>query len=161
MHAAVSGTIDFREPDDAACLERLRRLVAALPPDPAKVDTRSADGDPRLEELAAATGEYEVRDLLARVLDEGAPFDEYKKEYGQTLVCGFGRLGGVSVGVVANERRRVKSADGPVQFGGVIYVDSADKAARFVMDCNQLRVPILFVQNVNGSTPSPTASCRS
>jgi acetyl-CoA carboxylase carboxyltransferase component len=81
---------------------------------------------------------------------DAAPFDEYKAEYGQTLVCGWGELGGRRVGVVANQKKRVKSASGPVQFGGVIYVDSADKAARFVMDCNQLRVPILFVQNVNG-----------
>ena len=78
------------------------------------------------------------------------PFDEYKAEYGQTLVCGFGRLGGQPVGVVANQKKRVKPAEGPLQFGGVIYVDSADKAARFVMDCNQMRVPILFLQNVNG-----------
>jgi 3-methylcrotonyl-CoA carboxylase beta subunit len=84
------------------------------------------------------------------LLDSSVPFDEYKAEYGQTLVCGFSRLGGVPVGVVANQKKRVKAADGPLQFGGVIYVDSADKAARFVMDCNQLRVPIVFVQNVNG-----------
>ena len=93
--------------------------------------------------------EYDVRDLLKLLLDD-APFDEYKADYGQTLVCGFGKLGGVSVGVVANQKKRVKAAEGPVQFGGVIYVDSAEKAARFIMDCNQLRVPILFVQNVNG-----------
>jgi len=78
------------------------------------------------------------------------PFDEYKSEYGQTLICGYGRLGGKPVGVVANQRLRVKTADGHSQFGGVLYVDSAEKAARFVMDCNQTRVPILFLQNVNG-----------
>ena len=94
-------------------------------------------------------GEYDTRDLLKLLLDD-APFDEYKAEYGQSLVCGTGRLGGRPVGVVANQRQRVKPADGPVQFGGVIYVDSAEKAARFVMDCNQTRIPILFVQNVNG-----------
>jgi acetyl-CoA carboxylase carboxyltransferase component len=84
------------------------------------------------------------------LLLDDAPFDEYKADFGQTLVCGFGRLGGTPVGVVANQKQRVKPAEGPIQFGGVIYVDSADKAARFVMDCNQMRVPILFVQNVNG-----------
>ena len=93
--------------------------------------------------------EYDVRDLLKLILDD-APFDEYKADYGQTLVCGFAKLGGISVGVVANQKKKVKPADGPIQFGGVIYVDSAEKAARFVMDCNQLRVPILFLQNVNG-----------
>ena len=75
---------------------------------------------------------------LPCILDAG-PFDEYKAEYGQTLVCGYGRLGGVPVGVVANQRKRCKPATGPLQFGGVIYVDSADKAARFIMDCNQTR----------------------
>src|SRR4029077_14342961 len=77
-------------------------------------------------------------------------FDEYKVEYGQTIVCGTGRLGGVAVGVVANQRQRCKPAVGPLQYGGVIYVDSAEKTARFVMDCNQSRVPILFLQDVNG-----------
>src|SRR5262249_47181449 len=97
----------------------------------------------------AARQEYDLRDLLPCLLDAD-PFDEYKAEYGQTLVCGYGRLGGVPVGVVANQRKRCKPASGPVQFGGVIYVDSADKAARFIMDCNQGRVPLLFLQDVNG-----------
>jgi acetyl-CoA carboxylase carboxyltransferase component len=148
MHAAVSGTIDFREPTDEACLTRLRRLVDQLPADPnPPVPSGGSAGD-----LAAFTvgGEYDVRDLLKLVLDTDTPFDEYKAEYGQSLVCGFGRLGGRPVGVVANQKKRVKPAAGAWQFGGVIYVDSADKAARFVMDCNQLRVPLLFVQNVNG-----------
>ncbi|HEX5272052.1 MAG TPA: acyl-CoA carboxylase subunit beta [Gemmataceae bacterium] len=153
MHAAVSGTIDFREPDDAACLERLRRLVEALPADAPRVDHGRAPGRPGDDLLTLfPTGgrqEYDVRDLLPCLLDAG-PFDEYKAEYGQTLVCGYGRLGGVAVGVVANQRKRCKPAAGPIQFGGVLYVDSADKAARFVMDCNQSRVPILFLQDVNG-----------
>ena len=93
--------------------------------------------------------EYDIRDLLPCILDAG-PVDEYKAEYGQTLVCGHGRLGGVAVGVVANQHKRCRPAQGPIQYGGVLYVDSADKAARFVMDCNQTRVPILFFQDVNG-----------
>ena len=93
--------------------------------------------------------EYDVRDLLPCLLDSG-PFDEYKAEFGQTLVCGYGRLGGVAVGVVANQRKRCRPAAGPIQYGGVLYVDSADKAARFIMDCNQCRLPILFLQDVNG-----------
>lgn len=95
-------------------------------------------------------GEYDIRDLLTLLLDHETPFDEYKKDYGQSLVCGYGRLGGQPVGIVANQRKRMKPASGALQFGGVIYVDSAEKAARFVMDCNQTRVPILFLQNVNG-----------
>jgi acetyl-CoA carboxylase carboxyltransferase component len=153
MHASVSGTIDFREPDDAACLERLRRLIEALPADAARVAHGLAPGRPTEDLLTLFPGnprqEYDIRDLLPCLLDAG-PFDEYKAEYGQTLVCGYGRLGGVAVGVVANQRQRCKPAAGPLQYGGVIYVDSADKAARFVMDCNQARVPLLFLQDVNG-----------
>jgi acetyl-CoA carboxylase carboxyltransferase component len=145
MHAAISGTIDFREPDDPACLDRLRRLVEALPADPPFLPVEDRPFDPQ----PFTQAEYDVRDLLRLILDE-APFEEYKAEYGQTLVCGFGRLAGQAIGIVANQRKRVRPAEGPLQFGGVIYVDSADKAARFVMDCNQMRLPILFVQNVNG-----------
>ena len=108
-------------------------------------------GHPATSMLSSDSGrqEYDVRDLLPCILDAG-PFDEYKAEYGQTLVCGYGRLGGVAVGVVANQRKRCRPAVGPLQYGGVIYVDSADKAARFIMDCNQIRLPLLFLQDVNG-----------
>jgi acetyl-CoA carboxylase carboxyltransferase component len=151
MHAAISGTIDYREKDDEACIERLRRLIGALPADKPDAEDNFHPGSPLPAAFTPFTQpEYDVRDLLTLLLDRDAPFDEYKADYGQTLVCGFGKLGGRTVGVVANQKKRVKSAEGPLQFGGVIYVDSADKAARFVMDCNQLRVPILFVQNVNG-----------
>ncbi|MCE9565401.1 MAG: acyl-CoA carboxylase subunit beta [Planctomycetes bacterium] len=152
MHAAISGTIDYREPNDEACIERLRRLVGMLPVSTGLAPCAVAPGvNPRLnEEFTPFTqNDYDVRELLKLLLDD-APFDEYKADYGKTLVCGFGKLGGKAVGIVANQKQRVKSADGQIQFGGVIYVESADKAARFVMDCNQLRVPILFVQNVNG-----------
>ncbi len=148
MHAGISGTIDYREPNDEACIERLRRLVGVL-----RLDAPESEGlRPRLAgDFATFTGsaEYDARDLLKLILDD-APFDESKAEYGQTLVCGTGRLGGRAVGIVMNQRKRVKTADGFLQFGGVLYVDSAEKAARFVMDCNQTRIPILFLQNVNG-----------
>jgi acetyl-CoA carboxylase carboxyltransferase component len=156
MHAAISGTIDFREPDDPACLERLRRLIGTLPHDRSCVSASRAAGRPPTDLLTlfkAMTGgrqhEYDVRSLLPCLLDDG-PFDEYKAEYGQTLVCGYGRIGGVAVGVVANQHQRCRSAAGPLQYGGVIYVDSADKAARFIMDCNQTRLPLVFLQDVNG-----------
>src|SRR5689334_1436697 len=104
MHAAVSGTIDYREPDDPACLERLRRLIDTLPPDRPRVDPGREPGRPPGDVLdlfpADPRREYDVRDLLPCFLDKG-PFDEYKAEFGQTMVCGFGRLGGVPVGVVA------------------------------------------------------------
>jgi acetyl-CoA carboxylase carboxyltransferase component len=159
MHASISGTIDFREPDEPACLDRLRRLVGMLPHDPHCVQhDRKPGRNPAdladlfpapLADASPGQTEYDIRDLLPCILDDG-PFDEYKADYGPTLVCGYGRLGGVAVGVVANQRKRCKPAGGPLQFGGVIYVDSADKAARFIMDCNQSRVPLIFLQDVNG-----------
>jgi acetyl-CoA carboxylase carboxyltransferase component len=151
MHATLSGTIDFREKDDLSCLERLRRLVSALPADVPHVDWNRRPGrDPAdLVTLFKPKTEYDIRELLPCLLDEG-PFDEYKAEYGQTLVCGLSRLGGLPVGVIANQHQRCRPAAGPIQYGGVLYVDSADKAARFIMDCNQGRVPILFLQDVNG-----------
>ncbi|MBM4069196.1 MAG: acyl-CoA carboxylase subunit beta [Planctomycetes bacterium] len=153
MHAAISGTIDFRDPDEPTCLDRLRRLVTALPSDAQKVDFEAPTARPPADigELVPeeARQEHDVRQLLPCILDAG-PFDEYKAEFGQTLVCGYGRLGGVPVGIVANQRRRCKLPDGSLQFGGVIYVDSADKAARFIMDCNQTRTPLIFLQDVNG-----------
>jgi len=147
MHAAVSGTIDFREANDEACLIRLRRLVDALPAEPASVPVPAAGGGDWSK--FTGSGEYDVRDLLRLLLDD-APFDEYKAEFGQSLVCGYGRLDGRAIGIVANQRKRSKPAAGAMQFGGVIYPDSADKAARFIMDCNQTRVPLVFLQNVNG-----------
>jgi 3-methylcrotonyl-CoA carboxylase beta subunit len=153
MHASISGTIDFHEKDDASCLDRLRRLIDALPADASRVSMDLAPGRPTADLMrlfsANPRQEYDVRDLLPCLLDAG-PFDEYKAEYGQTLVCGYGRLGGVAVGVVANQHKRCRPASGPLQYGGVLYVDSADKGARFIMDCNQSRLPIVFLQDVNG-----------
>jgi len=153
MHAGVSGTIDFREPDEPSCLARLRRLVEMLPDDRLRVAFDRPAGRP-VDAITQAfvpspRQEYDVRDLLPSILDD-APFDEYKAEFGQTMVCGYGRLGGVAVGIVANQRKRVRLANGSLHFGGVIYVDSADKAARFIMDCNQGRVPLIFLQDVFG-----------
>ncbi len=159
MHAGISGTIDYREADDLACLGRIRRLVKARgidrpgpqPPFSRLGPCDSADPPERLLDRFPADphAEYDVRDLFPSLLDAGS-FDEYKPEYGKTLVCGTARVGGFPVGIVANQRRRVKTAEGQYQFGGVIYVDSADKAARFVMTCNQDWLPILFFQDVNG-----------
>ncbi|HQU45258.1 MAG TPA: carboxyl transferase domain-containing protein, partial [Pirellulales bacterium] len=159
MHAQVSGTIDYRDADDESCLARLRRLVSAVaadPPQPGPPFTRLASAEPARPATDLDTivngnprRDYEVRDLLQCVVDAGT-FDEYKAEYGQSLVCGTARLGGFPVGIVANQHHQVRPAAGPVQFGGVIYVDSAEKAARFVMNCNQDWLPILFFQDVNG-----------
>ncbi len=159
MHATISGTIDFREPTDEACLDRIRRLVETGRPDPIQPP-------PPFQRLAPAPPsrpgadlydivhpdprrDYEVRDVLACLLDQNS-FDEYKPEYGQTLVCGIGRIGGFPVGVIANQHHRVTSPEGRFEFGGVVYVESAEKAARFVMDCNQNWLPLVFLQDVNG-----------
>jgi 3-methylcrotonyl-CoA carboxylase beta subunit len=159
MHAAISGTIDFREPNDEACLERLRRLITLLPsswrlpavPEGTRWVPPPACPESEWSRFADSQGrtEYDSRDLL-RYLTDGGLFDEYKAEYGQSLVCAYARMGGIPVGIVANQRRRSKPARGQLQYGGVIYVDSADKAARFVMDCNQTRIPLIFLQDVNG-----------
>jgi len=159
MHAQISGTIDYHEKDDEACLARLRKLIDLARPDdaqPAAPFVRKESREPArpasdLYDLIDPDprGSYEVRDVLNRIVDSGS-FDEYKAEYGQTLVCGTARVGGFPVGIVANQRHRVKSGRGEFQFGSVIYVDSAEKAARFVMDCNQQWLPILFLQDVNG-----------
>jgi len=157
MHAAISGTVDFREPDDDACLARLRRLVAMLPADPKPAgEGVPIEPPPRpASEVAAIvrsdpSAQYDMRDLIAALVD-GGRIDEYRAEYGKTLVCGFARLGGMPLGIVANQRLRFRPVGGgPYQFGGVIYADSAEKAARFVLDCNQARTPLLFLQDVNG-----------
>lgn len=160
MHAAISGTIDFREPDDAACLRRLRSLAATLPADPQPSATSVFRRHPPVEPRRPATDlyeivstdpqqRYEVRDVLDCLLDADS-FQEYKSEYGQTLVCGYGRLGGFDVGIVANQHHPEKASRAGLQFGGVIYHESADKAARFVMDCNQSWLPIVFLQDVYG-----------
>jgi acetyl-CoA carboxylase carboxyltransferase component len=153
MHAAISGTIDFRERDEPACIMRLRRLAATLPSDYRTTRSDVSPGRPPSNLLNLfepnPRQEYDIRDVLPCILDEG-PFDEYKAEFGQTVVCGYGRLGGVAVGVVANQHKRCRPASGALQYGGVLYSDSADKAARFIMDCNQTRLPLLFLQDVNG-----------
>jgi acetyl-CoA carboxylase carboxyltransferase component len=159
MHAQLSGTIDYREPDDAACLDRLRRLSAVIaadsdtpvPPFWLNESTEPARPVSDVLDIVSANPreEYEVRDVLDCIVDRDS-FDEYKTEYGQTLVCGTARIGGYAVGLVANQHHKIQPPRGPTQFGGVLYVDSAEKAARFVMSCNQDGLPLVFLQDVNG-----------
>jgi acetyl-CoA carboxylase carboxyltransferase component len=157
VHAAISGTIDYHEKDDDTCLARLRCLIGLLPPDPsqsavrAKIELPSRPADDLYSLVRSdPSAQYDVRELLAAVLDRES-LDEYRADYGRTLVCGFGHLGGIALGIVASQRLRFRpEGGGPIQFGGVIYADSADKAARFVLECNQTQVPILFIQDVNG-----------
>ena len=153
MHAEISGTVDFKEKDDATCLQRLRTLIALLPrhepaADASRAPAKAADS---LYATVSLDGrlEYDVRDLLAGIVDADS-MSEYKVDYGRSLVCTFARLGGRAVGVVANQRLRVTSPKSGLQMPGVIYADSAEKAARFVLDCNQTGLPILFFQDVSG-----------
>ncbi|NDC62471.1 MAG: acyl-CoA carboxylase subunit beta [Planctomycetia bacterium] len=154
MHAAVSGTVDFREPDDAACLARLRGLVGLLPDrgcGPAEPGTRPEVDVEGVYRVVQADGrmEYDVRDLLRCIVDAGS-FQEFRAEFGRTVVTGYVRIQGRPAGVVANARRRSQDARGEVQIGGVLYGDAAEKAARFVHDCDQNRIPLVFIQDVQG-----------
>ena len=160
-HAQISGTIDFREPDDDACLARIRSLAGVMG------QRRGAPFDrqepepplyPAEEVYGVFSGEpgrqYDMREIIARIVD-GSRFDEYKREYGQTILCGYARIGGWAVGIVANQKLGVETVSSQtgakrIQVGGVIYTESADKAARFILDCNQSLVPLIFLHDVNG-----------
>ena len=161
MHAQVSGTVDFREPDDESCLERVRALVDKMGPPPAS----AFDHKPAQAPLFAAeeiygifsgdpARQYDMREIIARMVD-GSEFEEYRAEYGQTLLCGYARIGGWAVGIVANQKKHIQvtahgTGEKRIHFGGVIYTESAEKAARFILDCNQNRVPLIFLHDVNG-----------
>jgi 3-methylcrotonyl-CoA carboxylase beta subunit len=158
MHAEISGTVDFYEKTDEACLKKLRSLVALLPEaknsDAAKVDNKSfktAKNPDSLYDVVSLDGQknYDARDLLAAIVDTGS-LNEYKADYGKTLVTAYARIAGRAVGIVASQRLQVRTKKEGIQMGGVIYSDSADKAARFVMDCNQDALPIVFFQDVTG-----------
>ena len=149
MHSEISGTVDFYEKNDEDCLEKLRSLVALLPEANGKYamprGKDAAKPSDVIYDLISLDGHknYDARDLLATIIDADS-LDEYKADYGKTLVTAYARVGGRPVGIVASQRLQVRTKTEGIQMGGVIYSDSADKAARFVMDCNQTGLPILF-----------------
>ena len=175
MHAEVSGTVDFKEPDDLHCLARMRSLVekfgthqtAASPTgrySHKEYDaTRDAPKFPMedvyglLNPAPGASNAYDMREIIARIVDR-SEFDEYKADFGRTVLCGYARIGGYAVGIVANQKINQDQivATGPaagakrIEVGGVIYTEGAQKAARFIMDCNQQLVPLVFLHDVNG-----------
>ena len=158
MHSEISGTVDFFEKDDPSCLKRLRSLVALLPEARASgalgdraLPLKPAKNPDTVYDLISFDGRrnYDARDLLAMVVDQGS-LDEYKADYGKTLVTAYARINGRPVGIVANQRVQVRTKKEGIQMGGVIYADSANKAARFIMDCNQTNLPIIFFQDVSG-----------
>ncbi len=180
MHAGISGTIDFREKDDETCLRRLRELMGKYAGSDEATKRRSEEGSrPRVpppyrdptsvyDAFTDKPGaQYEVRDIITAIVDSrgeqnGGPearptqstlapdFDEYKAEYGPSVVCGYARIGGRACGIVANQKKLTRTGEGKVQLPGVIYHDSADKAARFIMDCNQRKIPLVFLHDTTG-----------
>jgi 3-methylcrotonyl-CoA carboxylase beta subunit len=161
MHSQISGTVDFREPDDQACLDRIRALADKLgAPNPSPFShVRPRDPLYSAEEIygifsSDPAKQYDTHEIIGRIVDAGE-FEEYRAEYGETLLCGYARVGGWAVGLVANQKKHVQtqargSDQKRMEFGGVIYTESAEKAARFIMDCNQNRIPLVFLHDVNG-----------
>ena len=155
-HCEISGVTDYKQPNDQACLDSIRNIMSMIG------DYTKAGYD-RVEPVAPKGNErdiygilpdnrekpYDMKEIIARLLD-GSDFEEYKEGYGQSIICGLGRVDGWAVGIVANQRKVLKTKKGEMQFGGVIYSDSADKATRFIMNCNQKRIPLVFLQDVTG-----------
>ena len=155
-HSDISGVTDYRLPDDDACIRRVRELVSHYGPRPRagfqRAESRASAFD--VEEIygifpSHGNQQYDAREILARIIDAES-WTEYKAGYGKTLLTGYARIDGWSIGIVANQRSIVRDGKGEMQVGGVIYSDSADKAARFIMNCNQKRLPIIFLQDVTG-----------
>ncbi len=152
----ISGVTDNKYPNDKAALDHIRNIFSKL----GKFDTagfnRIKPADPKKNPKDIyglvpneASKQYDMHEVIYRLIDE-SDFDEYKDKYGQSIICGIARIDGWAVGIVANQRKVVKSTKGEMQFGGVIYSDSADKAARFIMNCNQRKLPLVFLQDVTG-----------
>lgn len=155
-HCEISGVTDYKMKDDKECLATIRKLIdkigaaekagfdriAAKPPkkDPKEIYGYISEGNAK---------PYDTLEVIERLVDD-SDFTEYKKDYGKTIICGYGRIDGWAVGIVANQRSIIKTKKGEMQFGGVIYSDSADKAARFVMVCNQKKIPLIFLHDVSG-----------
>jgi len=155
-HSEVSGVVDYKVENDEEALDTIRRIMSKIGGIEKAGFNRVEPKAPKLDEkeiygILPATREkpYEMRDIISRLVDD-SEFDEYKKNYGKTIVCGYARIDGWAVGIVANQRKVVKSAKKEMQFGGVIYTDSADKASHFIMNCNQKKIPLIFMHDVTG-----------
>jgi 3-methylcrotonyl-CoA carboxylase beta subunit len=155
-HCEISGVTDYKHPNDEACLDSIKNIMSMIgAPENAGFDRikpalpKAAQED--LYGLLPDSREkpYDMLEVIHRLVDD-SEFEEYKQLYGQSIICGLGRIDGWAVGIVANQRKVVKSKKGEMQFGGVIYSDSADKAARFIMNCNQKKIPLVFLQDVTG-----------
>src|SRR5712675_1875658 len=161
MHAQISGTVDFREPNDDACIVRIRALVDKIGATGGAPFSHIAPREPlySAEDIYGIFSgdpakQYDMREIIARIVD-ASEFEEYRESYGETVLCGYARIGGWAVGIVANQKKHVQtlargSDQKRMEFGGVIYTEAAEKAARFILDCNQNRVPLIFLHDVNG-----------
>ncbi len=156
-HTEISGIADYKFDTEQECLDQVKKIISRLghAAGPVLFD-RATPVAPRFpaRELygllpADATKPYDMTDLIARIVDDSV-FEQFKEDYGKTILCGYARIEGWAVGIVANQRKIVKSKKGEMQMGGVIYNDSADKAARFIMNCNQKKIPLVFLQDVTG-----------
>ena len=155
-HSAISGTTDFHEKDDLTGLKRIRSILSGINISNHTAFEKSESVEPLYpsDDLIGIfhpenPGQYDIREILSRIVDDSI-LNEYKKTYGKTLVCGTAKIGGINIGIVANQRKISRTALGEMQMGGVIYSDSADKGARFIMNCNQDKIPLLFIHDVNG-----------
>jgi len=155
-HSEISGVVDYKSPDDKTCIKTIRNLLDKISEKQTLKLNRSSSQKPKLkmEDFYGTfpflrSSNYNVKNILNFFIDNG-DFTEYKANYGKTIVCGYARIDGWSVGIVANQRKVVKTSNSEMQFGGVIYSDSASKASRFIMNCNQKKIPLVFFQDVSG-----------
>lgn len=155
-HCEISGVTDYKCENDEACLDQIKRLMDKIGESPRAGFHRKESASPKLKEEEilgilpdSRATTYDMMDIILRLVDHSA-FDPYKEKYGQSIICGYARIDGWAVGIVANQRKLVKSKTGEIKFGGVIYSDSADKAARFICICNQKKIPLIFLQDVTG-----------
>ncbi len=156
VQSDISGVTDYKMPDDPTCLDTIRELINKFGQFEKAGFDRIAPSPPKLDEEeilqlfpSSRSKPYKTADILERIVDDSA-LTYYKKDYGKTLICAYARIDGWAVGIVANNREVVRNAKGEMQFGGVIYSDSADKAARFIMNCNQKKIPLVFFHDVTG-----------
>jgi acetyl-CoA carboxylase carboxyltransferase component len=155
-HCEISGVTDYKMKNDTECLEKIRSLVDKFGHNTKAGFDRVEPTKPALDEKEIygiipedSSKQYDMLEVIKRLVDN-SEIDQYKEEYGKSIICGYARIDGWAVGIVANQRKVVKSKKGEMQFGGVIYSDSADKAARFIMNCNQKKIPLVFLQDVTG-----------
>lgn len=155
-HCEISGVTDYKHPNDAACLDSIKNIMSKIGAPQQAGFNRIKPALPKKDEqeiygILPENREkpYDMLDIIHRLVDD-SDFEQYKELYGQSIICGLGRIDGWAVGIVANQRKVIKSKKGEMQFGGVIYSDSADKATRFIMNCNQKKIPLVFLQDVTG-----------